>query len=914
MATESPLRMPSHSEAASFAPSTPNLAVNGQKFRGSGRDKVPNRSGSAPPSMEGSFLAVNNLICQQSSNLGNLSYSVQNSESEKQSYLALYDSSVNPNPRLPTPPIARKNRYMQSDIGRFGSNWGLTSIDYSDNNSLHFSQVSLSTHKEECEDDRSSHQPSDDLVEQVNGFWSGEDASSLVGQSRSLVDLIQEDYPRTPSPVYNQSHSFSSGTTDEAADHDVDSSSLHNSPFSTSNVLASTVGTDRISLSFNADPSTAPVSSSSPHKCTGATNPMQPLLKGDLKIQDVIIIESEMKDLSISSLPVSKDQKFQQQWPHRYQDNVQQHQVQKQQQSNSFQVHSGKSQLISQGLNSTYISMDQFLHGPSKFTAEVQPVLQSSGFTPPLYASATAYMASPNPIYSNVQPPGLYSPQYGVGGYALSSAAIPPFFPGYPPHGAIPMVYNGPDSPNFNARMPGAPTGGSYAHGTDLQHMNRFYGQLGYPMQPPFTDPAHMQYYQQPYGPAYNVSGQFDPLASGIGVLGNQNSAYETKKGSFAAVGSDKKLHHQISGVNDLYQGRGAIISHYFGSPSNMGMLMQYPSSPLASPVLPGSPVGGTGSSGGTNGLRFPPGTGRYAAVYSGWQGQRGLENSNCTKIYNFIEELKSGKGHRFELSDIAGNIVEFSADQHGSRFIQQKLETCSPEEKASVFKEVLPFAPKLMTDVFGNYVIQKFFEYGSPEQRKDLANQLTGQILPLSLQMYGCRVIQKALEVIELDQKARLVLELDGHVMRCVRDQNGNHVIQKCIESIPTEKIGFIITAFRSHVAALSMHPYGCRVIQRVLERCTDELQCQFIVDEILESVCVLAQDQYGNYVTQIMMKDQFGNYVVQKILDTCTDIQREMLLNRIKTHVHALKKYTYGKHIVARYDQQFGEENQAS
>ncbi|KAI5585410.1 hypothetical protein BDE02_06G143900 [Populus trichocarpa] len=169
-------------------------------------------------------------------------------------------------------------------------------------------------------------------------------------------------------------------------------------------------------------------------------------------------------------------------------------------------------------------------------------------------------------------------------------------------------------------------------------------------------------------------------------------------------------------------------------------------------------------------------------------------------------------------------------------------------------------------------------------------------------------------------------------------------------------------------------MHPYGCRVIQRVLERCADELQCQFIVDEILESVCILAQDQYGNYVTQhvlergkpqercqiisklsghivtlsqhkfasnvvekcleyggatereiiiqeilgqnegndnllIMMKDQYANYVVQKILDTCTDIQRAMLLNRIRTHVHALKKYTYGKHIVARFEQQFGE-----
>jgi hypothetical protein len=48
------------------------------------------------------------------------------------------------------------------------------------------------------------------------------------------------------------------------------------------------------------------------------------------------------------------------------------------------------------------------------------------------------------------------------------------------------------------------------------------------------------------------------------------------------------------------------------------------------------------------------------------------------------------------------------SADQHGSRFIQQKLEIVSMAEKASVFQEVLPHALALMTDVFGNYVIQK--------------------------------------------------------------------------------------------------------------------------------------------------------------------------------------------------------------
>ncbi|XP_044485311.1 pumilio homolog 5-like [Mangifera indica] len=113
-----------------------------------------------------------------------------------------------------------------------------------------------------------------------------------------------------------------------------------------------------------------------------------------------------------------------------------------------------------------------------------------------------------------------------------------------------------------------------------------------------------------------------------------------------------------------------------------------------------------------------------------------------------------------------------------------------------------------------------------------------------------------EALEVIELDQKAQLVLELDGHVMICVYDQNGNHVIQKCIECIPTEKIGFIISAFQGQVATLSTHPYGCRVIQRVLEHCSDEQQGQCIVDEILESAYVLAQDQYGNYVTQHVLE----------------------------------------------------------
>lgn len=87
---------------------------------------------------------------------------------------------------------------------------------------------------------------------------------------------------------------------------------------------------------------------------------------------------------------------------------------------------------------------------------------------------------------------------------------------------------------------------------------------------------------------------------------------------------------------------------------------------------------------------------------------------------------------------------MEFSGDQHGSRFIQQKLETANSDEKEMVFNEIHDNCRQLMSDVFGNYVIQKIFEHGNQTQKKILANNMKGHILSLSTQMYGCRVVQK--------------------------------------------------------------------------------------------------------------------------------------------------------------------------
>jgi len=347
---------------------------------------------------------------------------------------------------------------------------------------------------------------------------------------------------------------------------------------------------------------------------------------------------------------------------------------------------------------------------------------------------------------------------------------------------------------------------------------------------------------------------------------------------------------------------------------------------------------------------------------------QSGNNDSNHTVRSALLEEFRNNKLKKYELRDIMGSIVEFSGDQHGSRFIQQKLESANGEDKQMVFDEIRPKALQLMTDVFGNYVIQKFFEYGSPSQKAVLAKIMEGHVLSLSLQMYGCRVVQKALEHIQEEQQAQLIKELDGNVLKCVKDQNGNHVIQKAIERVAPEHIQFIIDAFHGQVYSLATHPYGCRVIQRIFENCTNEHDS--LLEELHHYTFNLIQDQYGNYVIQhvlehgkpedkslviskvmgqilvlskhkfasnviekcvtngtkaerqqmideviqvkpdgtsdliSMMKDQFANYVVQKMLDVVDKDQHDLLISKIKPHLQSLKKYTYGKHLIQRLE----------
>ncbi|CAI4221539.1 unnamed protein product [Auanema sp. JU1783] len=232
---------------------------------------------------------------------------------------------------------------------------------------------------------------------------------------------------------------------------------------------------------------------------------------------------------------------------------------------------------------------------------------------------------------------------------------------------------------------------------------------------------------------------------------------------------------------------------------------------------------------------------------------RRGVDDRSTTTRSSLLDDFRNNRCPNLQLFDLDGHVVEFAQDQHGSRFIQQKLERASVKDKQLVFEEVVQHAHSLMTDVFGNYVIQKFFEFGTEDQKKNLASAVRGNVMNLALQMYGCRVIQKALESIDEEAQMEILKEMESHVLKCVKDQNGNHVVQKVIEKVKPEKLQFIIDAFLGNdtVYQLSTHPYGCRVIQRVLEHCS-EAQKRPVLEALHSKMRALVMDQYGNYVVQ--------------------------------------------------------------
>jgi pumilio RNA-binding family len=137
---------------------------------------------------------------------------------------------------------------------------------------------------------------------------------------------------------------------------------------------------------------------------------------------------------------------------------------------------------------------------------------------------------------------------------------------------------------------------------------------------------------------------------------------------------------------------------------------------------------------------------------------------------------------------------------------------------------------------------------------------------------------------------------EILREATQLAQDQYGNYVVQHVLQHGGEEERRKILATLAGQIVILAQHKFASNVIEKCLTYCGVK-ERQIMITEMLGT-----SDE--NEPLQAMMKDQFANYVVQKLLEVCDEAQRDQLLSRMQVHLPNLKKFTYGKHIVARVE----------
>ncbi|TKW29147.1 hypothetical protein SEVIR_3G377400v4 [Setaria viridis] len=214
-------------------------------------------------------------------------------------------------------------------------------------------------------------------------------------------------------------------------------------------------------------------------------------------------------------------------------------------------------------------------------------------------------------------------------------------------------------------------------------------------------------------------------------------------------------------------------------------------------------------------------------------------------------------------LVGLRGFMYHVARDQHGCRFLQQRLDD-GKREVDLIFAGVSRHAAQLMVDPFGNYLMQKLLAACDAGQRMELVLTLTADpfvLVRISMNVHGTRAVQKLIESLRTREEISLVIDaLRPGFLELIKDPNGNHVVQKCLQSFEADDNKAIFEAASVHCLDIGMQCHGCCVLQRCIARSRGEHR-EKLVAAIARNGFELAQDAYGNYVVQYVIDLKIPN-----------------------------------------------------
>ncbi|KAL4431371.1 hypothetical protein ABPG75_006627 [Micractinium tetrahymenae] len=274
--------------------------------------------------------------------------------------------------------------------------------------------------------------------------------------------------------------------------------------------------------------------------------------------------------------------------------------------------------------------------------------------------------------------------------------------------------------------------------------------------------------------------------------------------------------------------------------------------------------------------------------------------------VQRFLE--RGGEEVRGAVAEaVRGKVLPLALQMYGCRVVQKALEVLPMEERVSICQELTDHTLRCVRDQNGNHVVQKCIECVQPsDPARAMIETIVNKGQSLSGHTFGCRLVQRVLEFCSIPElRGRVITDVLGNALQLSHDQYGNYVVQHLVIKGPTDAREVIVGKVAPQVMTLAQHKYASNVVEACLKHGTQAHRDAILEQMIAEAVARPA-------ALTALMRDQYGNYVVQRSLDVATPAQRVALLRSIQPHLEALRKYTYGKHIVAKVENMLAQQAQ--
>ncbi|GMN45316.1 hypothetical protein TIFTF001_014504 [Ficus carica] len=284
----------------------------------------------------------------------------------------------------------------------------------------------------------------------------------------------------------------------------------------------------------------------------------------------------------------------------------------------------------------------------------------------------------------------------------------------------------------------------------------------------------------------------------------------------------------------------------------------------------------------------------------------------DCQSSYGGIY----GNGYSSRLScsslfDKGPYIYSLAKDHVGCRDLQKLVDIGTRQVVKIIFDHVIDHVVELSTNPFGNYLVQKLLDSGTELQKLEIALTLAQEprrLVSISTNTHGTRVVQKLIETAKNRTYLSLVLSaLAPGFLDLTMDSHGTHVLDRCLKCLSSEENAFIFDAAVRFCVEIGTEKNGCCVLQRCIEHSTGIYQ-DMLVAEISRNAFLLAQDPYGNFVVQFVIKhipnyttaqllplfkgrfvhfsmQKFSSHVVEKFLECCK-ASHPIIVNELMGH----------------------------